>query len=337
MKKTLLVHAGTHKTASTFIQGRLRANKVPLKKCGVKLHGLGKKLGDEKILPAIIRTKDRDLLGSWLKLKSDRCPALLYSAEQCTQPLLRKASLEWLLDALEGFGFRLRLAFFLRDQPDYINSMYIQRVKKFYHSIDISSYVAQCMEQQADWFDYEHMFAPLVANSRVDVQFLPYGRQFGDPFERLLALPGWLPNASAEWLPPVAGGSNDQPGVKGVCLALKVSEELDRLGVRRGRLSHRARYIRRFLVPLNWPADRYFGLGAQQVESIRAFYESSNNRFAQRVWSAQSWQAVFSGQKDQALNVLDESTLSAAEISEIEKLVQAVVDDLRESSPDAFS
>ena len=152
MKKTLLVHAGTHKTASTYIQSRLQVNKGLLLRSGVRLLSTKRKIGSEKILPAIIRTRDTELLKSWLEAKSKRCQTLLYSAEQCTQPLLRRNHLHWFLDALEGMGFKLKVSFFLRDQPDYINSMYIQKVKKFYHSIGIDDYIEQCMYQQPDWF-----------------------------------------------------------------------------------------------------------------------------------------------------------------------------------------
>ena len=336
MKKTLLVHAGTHKTASTYIQSRLRENRSQLLEGGVKLLSIKRKVGDEKILPAIIRSRDDALLRSWLERRSGRHHSFLYSAEQCTQPLLREGCLEWLLTVLEGMGFELKLAFFLRDQPDYINSMYVQKVKKFYHSIDISAYADECMHQQPDWFDYDFMFSSLVSDPRVDVNFLPYGRQFGDPFERLMALPGWLPLPAGEWLPAASGRANDQPGIKGVCLALKVSAELNRQGVHLGRLSHRSRYIRRYLLPLGWPADRYFGLSEDQVERIRSFYEPSNDRFAEKVWSNPSWRSVFSGQKEQSLHVLDESTLSAAAAREIEDLVPVVVDDLRADNPEAF-
>ena len=336
MKSTLLVHAGTHKTASSYIQGRLLGNKVKLRAGDVKLLNIDKKVGSKKILPTIIQSRDHALLRSWLGGRSGRHRSFLYSAEQCTQPLLREGRLEWFLAALEEIGFDLKLAFFLRDQPDYINSRYVQGAKKFYHSLDVSTYVDECMHKRPHVFDYDFMFSSMVSNSSVDVSFLPYGRQFGDPFERLMALPGWLPQASGEWLPSANGRVNDQPGIKGVCLALKVSAELNRQGVNLGQLKNRSSYVRRYLMPLGWPADRYFGLREDQVESIRAFYESSNDRFAQKVWSNSSWRAVFRGQKEQSLNVLDESTLSAADAREIEDLVPVVVEKLRADSPEAF-
>ena len=156
------------------------------------------------------------------------------------------------------------------------------------------------------------MFSCMIDNPRVDVSFLPYGRQFGDPFERLVALPGWLPRSAGDWLPDVGGSSTDQPGVKGVCLALKVSAELNRLRVDLERLKYRSRYIRRHLTALGWSADRYFGLKKQQIEKIRNFYEKSNNQFVAKVWNDSSWRSVFVGQKDQPLSVLDESMLSVA-------------------------
>lgn len=336
MSKTLLIHAGTHKTASTYIQSRMQDNKDNLENNGVKLLDIKRKIGAEKILPAIVYSRDIEKLQSFLSQDSPQHQALLYSAEQCTQLLLHKKRLKWFMDALESTDFRLRIAIFVRDQPDYINSMYVQKAKKFLHSVDITSYVWYCLRQQRYWFNYNYMFSGMIDNPGLDVDFLPYGRQFGDPFERLMALPGWLQGFQGEWLPSVVCDLNDQPGIKGVHLALNVSRQLESLGVDLSTLRNRARYIRKYLSPLGWGSDRYFGLKNDQIELIRDFYQLSNKRFSKKVWPGFSWRSVFSDQKKQHYNVLDEESLSIAERDEITLLARKVIDDLKEANPDAF-
>jgi len=214
--------------------------------------------------------------------------------------------------------------------------MYVQKVKKFIHSIDMPTYISQCMHQQRYWFNYNYMFSAMIKSPRVDVDFLPYGRQFGDPFERLMALPGWLKDFQGEWLPSVNRELNDQPGVKGVYLALNVSRRLKSMGIDLSGFRNRARYIRRHLSPLGWGSDRYFGLRDEDVKRIKEFYKKSNDRFCQKVWQNKSWDSVFGGQKPQQYNVLEESSLSLAEREEISHLIQKVINDLKESNPDSF-
>ena len=335
LEKTLLLHSGTHKTASSYIQMRLLSNKKNFKNLGVKLLDIDAKVSGNKILPVIIRSQNLDQLKYFLKCRS-RYSTLVYSAEQCTRPLILENRLEWFVGALESLGFKLRLAFFLRDQPDYINSMYIHSLKKFRHSLDISDYMSQCLEEKRDWFDYNYMFSSLLRNSRLDAEFLPYGKQFGDPFERLMALPGWLPNYQGQWLSSTKNFANEQPGAKGVYLALKVSRRLIKLGVDTASLRQRAGYVKKYIAPLGWSRDRYFGLKQDQIQHIRQFYDSSNNQFASKVWSNKSWQSVFAGQKLQPHNVVDENKLSFDEKEEMNRLTLEVIEDLRRSSPGSF-
>jgi len=335
LEKTLLLHSGTHKTASSYIQGRLLSNKKNFKNLGVKLLDIDAKVSGNKILPVIIRSQNLDQLKYFLKCRS-RYSTLIYSAEQCTRPLILENRLEWFVGALESLGFKLRLAFFLRDQPDYINSMYIHSLKKFRHALDISDYISLCLEEKRDRFDYNYIFSSLLKSSRLDVEFLPYGKQFGDPFERLMALPGWLPGYQGQWLSSAKNFVNEQPGIKGVYLALKVSRQLIRLGVDTASLVKRSGYVEKYIAPLGWSRDRYFGLKQDQVQYIRQFYNSSNNQFSCKVWSDKSWRSVFAGQKLQSYNVVDENKLSFAEKEEMNRLALKIIEDLRHSSPGSF-
>jgi len=334
MAKTLLLHAGTHKTASSYIKGSLLSNKRILESLSVKLLDLGKVDG-EKILPRIISSRDKHLLDNFLNCDNHDFQNLIYSAEQCTQKLIEKKDLEWFLDALDDIGIKLRLAIFLRDQPDYINSTYIQGVKKFRHAMPISEYIEKCFSEWY-WFDYDRMFASVINESRLHFDFLPYGRQFGDPFERLMALPGWLPHYKGAWLPSSKKFTNEQPGVKGVYLALLVFRRLNALGANTNLLKKRAQYINKLIKPKEWGKERFFGLDELQVETIKKFYSFSNNQFSKKVWSNPSWKSVFIGEKTQKLSILHESDLTLDERNEIHLLAGKVIKCLKRASPESF-
>ena len=338
MKKTLVLHAGTHKTASTYIQGRLWTNRKDLDRIGVHVLTPGKKkTAQHNQFADLLKEHAFDRIGSLLEAVSIEHDQLLVSAEQFTQALVRKNCLDGLLALLEKYGYGLRVVVYLRDQPEYINSLYVQEVRKFYHSREIRPYVKRSFRRRSHWFDYLQMFGPIINNPLVETCFLPYGRQFGDPFDRLMDSQGWLAPDVSGWLPGDAGKDNDQPGVKGVWLALRVSQKMDMLGVNRKLLENQSKYIRRYSIPRGWGEDRFFGLRPRKVRLIRKFYRRNNNTFARQVWGCDSWRDVFGGFKRQPYNVLDESSLPSGEMNELNEIVDRVFEDIRLANPVAFS
>ena len=278
-----------------------------------------------------------DRIGSLLEAVSIEHDQLLVSAEQFTQALVRKNCLDGLLGLLEKYGYRLRVIVYLRDQPEYINSLYVQEVRKFYHSREMRPYVKRSCRRRSHWFDYLQMFAPMIVNPSVETCFLPYGRHFGDPFDRLMTSQGWFAPDVSGWLPGDTGKANDQPGVKGVWLALRVGQKMDMLGVNRKLLGNQSKYIRHYSIPRGWGDDRFFGLRKNRVRQIRQFFRKANDEFAQSVWGDLSWRDVFRDLKQDSYNVLDESLLPSGEMKELNELVDRVFEDIQLANPLAFS
>ena len=337
VSKTLVLHAGTHKTASTYIQNRLWLNRKLLRSLGVKLlRQRKKKTGQNKPFADSLRARNFDEIDALLSGVSPGYHSLIVSAEQLTQALIRKDCLEGLLEVLDCHGYALRLVVFLRDQPEYINSLYVQEVRRFYHAKTISRFFEDCRKRRSLWFDYGDMFSGVMRNPAVECSFLPYGFHFGDPFERLMATQGWSPRGASRWLPGDAGKSNDQPGVKGVWLAQKACSEMDRQLINRKKIKNRSKYIRRFSEPRGWGKHRFFGFDRAQVASIRSLYRQSNDEFAKAVWGVRDWNEAFAGLRSYPQNVLREDKLSAEELFELDELVSQVVEDVKRGSPDAI-
>ena len=337
VEKQFIIHAGTHKTASTYIQERLWKNRKILQRYDIfLLKPKRKKTGQFMEFAHFLKEQNFSAIESELGRVSDRNQHVVVSAEQFTQPLLHNACIDGLLKRLEKLGYRLRIVIFLRDQPDYINSLYVQEVRRFYHSLDLPSFIKRCRVHRSHWFDYEKMFSHLLTNASLDAKFLPYGSAFGDPFLNLMnSLDLNLPQ-EVDWISGTPGKSNDQPGIKGVWLALQVCRRMQGIGVNLKLLENQSKYIRKYSIPRGWSDNRFFGMRPKKVQKIREFYKNGNDRFARRAWGANSWSDVYQNLRPQAFSVLDESLMTEGDLKEMESLAEQVFWDIKVANPLAF-
>lgn len=130
--KTLHFHIGSHKTATTALQNALAANADLLAARGLLYPKSGRYFSGHHPLalqlrdPAL-RDQPLDALGDW--------PALLaeIEASAAQQVLLSSENFEWVQDLsrLQGLShrFRLRVIFYMRSPPSYLESFYNQLVK----------------------------------------------------------------------------------------------------------------------------------------------------------------------------------------------------------------
>tara|TARA_E500000178_G_scaffold349705_1_gene407139 strand:+ start:254 stop:1294 length:1041 start_codon:yes stop_codon:yes gene_type:complete len=337
MEKQFIIHAGTHKTASTYIQERLWVNRKILYGHGLRLLKPRRtKTGQFTELAGFLKEQDYPAIEDELGRLSSDDQHVVVSAEQFTQPLLNSACVDGLQELLEGFGYRLKIVIFLRDQPDYINSLYVQEVRRFYHSRDLPSFTKRCRMRRAHWFDYDKMFSYLLDHESIQVNFLPYGSGFGDPFLNLINCFELNLPEGVDWVAGNSGKSNDQPGVKGVWLALKVCKRMQEIGVNLKLLQNQSKYIRKYSIPRGWSDDRFFGMRPKKVRKIREFYKDGNDRFARRVWGKDSWSDVYQDLRPQVFNVLDESVITDDEMNEMEYIAEQVFLDIKTNNPLAF-
>ncbi len=276
----LVIHAGTHKTASSYIQSRMAANRKLLRKLGLVVPypaGLSRK---HKPLAAAL-AKGR--WQPWRRLLASPVGPLLLSGEQFTQPLAQPACLDALVQVLAERGYRLKVVVFLRDQPDYINARYVHSTRRLYHHQDFEAYVRAQLAERRHIYDYHHLFGHLVARPDVTSVFLPYGSRFGDPFARMMAALGWVEPAQG-WASADPQKGNVQPGCRGVWLAQALGERLAALGIDGRRLTNTGGVVRRIAARQGWQDERYCGFDPASAEEVATHYGASNDAFAQRVW-----------------------------------------------------
>lgn len=281
--RELVLHAGTHKTASSYIQSRMAANIHSLAAAGMGLHYPSQPARKHKPLAAALAKGRWQQWRRFLRGLPPHQPRVLLSAEQFTQPLAKLSRLQPLIELLEAEGFLLHVLCFLRDQPDYINARYVHSTRRLYHCVPFEAYVQAQLAQRRHIYDYNHLFRHLLREPRIRTTFLPYGSGFGDPFERMLAALE-VPLPAEGWHAADPSKGNVQPGCRGVWLAQAVGARLQALGVPGHSLGNTGAVVRRIAEWQGWQDDRYCGFDAEGAVAVVNHYVVSNDAFAQQVW-----------------------------------------------------
>ena len=297
--RTLVLHVGIHKTASTYIQHRLKRNQPFLRQQGLLYP---KRRRDHLQLVKALVANDPRPWRKLLRRAAHRNATPLVSAELLSVLLHRPAAqgshltlLGRLCIWLDAAGVRLHLVAFIRDQPSYLNSRYTQLIKRLYFALSFRRYVLQTLRCGGDSeCDYERLFVEALDDPRVVTSFLPFRSGEADPCERLLASIGVADCAA---LTPLTRPSNVQPGWRAVWLAQRLARLLRHRYPEAWSNAACKAHIRDALERCShhqgWQVEPFQGLTAALQSQIEEHYGPANERFAQRVWGC-SWRSLFS-------------------------------------------
>lgn len=291
------MHVGIHKTASTYIQHRLKRNQRFLRQQGLLYPGR------RRDHMRLVKALSQGNLQPWGKLLDraalkGRTP--LVSAEILSLLLARPSAdgdctvLAQLLGFLKERGVGLHLVAFVRDQPAYLNSRYTQLLKRFYFALPFERYLSQTMRAGGESeCDYERLFGEALDRSEVRCSLLPFRGGEADPCERLLQAIGV---ASCADLDPLNERANAQPGWQAVWIAQRIARGLQSHHLEAWRDAACKLRIRRGLELMaeiqGWPAEPFQGLSEPLLDRLEHRYGASNDRFASRVWGY-SWRELF--------------------------------------------
>ena len=328
-QRTLFLHIGMHKTASTYIQRRLRKNRGLLRKNGVLLPARRQK--DNKLLKAIAQERWKPW-GRWIKRADVRNCNLLVSHEALSCSLYQVCSDgetlrgQWLANHLHRCGWKLKVVGFIRDQESYLNSRYTQLVKRLSIRSDFTTYVARVMQGNTiSECDLITLFGWLIELPSVERVMIPFGAnkdqnghecQRPDPFQQLadeLA----LPEAVIRQCKPVSS-INQQPGRLGVALALEISTFLAQHHPKALVAPHKKRLrggIERMAHKNGWPAEPFNGLNSSIKQMIRRRYQSSNTEFCRCFWPEMTWDELF---KSRLQNIREPNSVAWTEANDAE-------------------
>lgn len=294
--RLFVIHAGTHKTATSYIQNRIKLNKNQLGAAEVYIEYPKSDARKHKPLAEALKAKEWNIWRHYLNSIPSSTSCVFVSAEQFTQPLAGPEVFTRLVRLLGKHGFQLRIVVFLRDQPDYINARFVHSTRRLYHYLGFEEYVEQQLREQRHIFDYNHLFANLLACSDLETCFLPFRSGLGDPFERLMQSQGWT--TSTPWEPADPSQGNIQPGIRGVWLAQEVARRLDQNEVHPSVFKNKSAAIRNIAEREGWTTERYYGFTFELQAHVAEHYANANDQFSQQVWG-KPWRDVFPLQQPQ--------------------------------------
>jgi len=295
--RSLVLHVGIHKTASTYIQHRLKSNQSFLRQQRL----LYPKRRCEHL--ELVKALRQGNLQPWEQLlhqaQSQGCRPLI-SAEILSLVLTEPSGngggslLADLLQLLNRLEVGLELVAFVRDQPTYLNSRYTQLLKRFYLAMSFGRYVRQTLRRPGESScDYLDLFAEALHRPEVSCHFLPFRSGEGDPCERLLQAVGV---ADLSGLQPLHQLANVQPGWQAVWVAHRIALHLSEQYPEAWNSSACKASIRAELERLagehGWTAEPFQGLNESLLNRIELRYGASNDQFAQQAWGC-NWRDLF--------------------------------------------
>ena len=302
----LIVHAGTHKTASTYIQERLHRNRDLLSSHGVSLQD-----------PLECKPKPKKLAAELCKRRSKRWKAFfkqqpegphrLLSAEHFAVPLTDPNCIRQLEAMADAAGYELHIVIFIRSQLDYINSRYIYSLRRFYHHQTFEQFVDDALKgklqnekpkrgkikRRQDVFDFWNYFQPLLkAKAKgLKVSFLPFRQGGVDPFEQFILTINL--STALPWKPCPQKHYNRSPGTRGVWLARVLSQLLRENNISPKTIGNSSQLILKEERQRRWNDPSFWGYSRKLTKKVMRHFETNNARFAQAAWNC-SWGDAFS-------------------------------------------
>jgi hypothetical protein len=297
--RQLYLHVGYPKTGTSAIQAFLGANADVLEQLGLLVPKTGRAT-TTGAHPVLIRTlagmpvspklavHEADIIG---ELAQSKHHSVLISSEMLADLLRREGQAKPLLTKLRSTGLNIVALLYVRNQPQWINSSYAQRVRSFVHWKDFASHVDSAVNHSA--YD-PFKFYRLTTNYHLEVKARPFSidvRRGGVAHDFLDSI-GCTERGSFIF----PGQVNQSVGPFTVEVARRLQEWLRGRAV--GGLTFAQASACRNALIRTVRAHRiteppYCGLDNQTAAKIAAAFRYNNDRFARAIWRT-SWRSIFS-------------------------------------------
>ena len=326
LRPELIIHAGTHKTASTYIQERLHRNSALLLELGFDIQDpQNQKPKPKKLVADLCKRR----WNRWQRMfeSRDRNRNLLLSAEQFAVPLTSRECISNLQSLARKNGYSLHIVIFIRSQLDYINSRYTYSLRRFYHNLSFEEFVHEALhgrlsnerpqrgsvERRQDVFDFWSYFQALLEAKQdgLKVTFLPFRQGGIDPFEQFISALGLSTKIS--WKSCESRHFNRSPGTRGVWMARLLSKRLQDKSIPVKSIRDSSQIILKEERRRCWNDPAFWGFSKHLRQRVTLHYSRHNNQFAKAAWGT-SWQSAFPDDSD--LKQRKRSVYSPASIGE---------------------
>lgn len=290
-ERRLILHVGTHKTASTYIQRHaLDAAEFLEQQLGVYVPftGSGDRQWPHQNLAWELFGDDRFYLpgGTWTELEAElsacRSPDVLILSEDLEFIVCHADPLQSLVDFADRCGRELVVVAAVRDQVERLNGDYTECIRMFRDVGALADY--EKTQDAHGCLDYYKHFLPTHENPAVTLCVTTFGQLVGgDPLTELLRTVGVadLP-ATIPFRPPAA--VNASMSALTVAAARTVADAVANEmvpGINRSSLMSAVEEVSYLL---GWDQNpKFWGWAEAHAEKVRRQYEASNQRFAREM------------------------------------------------------
>ena len=294
-KRICYIHVGPHKTGTTSIQWFLRENRAELLKHGYlvpesgNIHGGHHPLVRQLCGKNVPHNHSRAAAKFTEALARTVCEAVVISSEALEGLLRRQECASAFFKHLRELNLEPRIVVFPRNQPQLINSRYVEVVRGFRRSEPFESFVSA--EIHLATFSYSDFVT--LAN-QFDAKLV--ARPFTGRMKPGGLVADFLQAIKADVFP--FGGTEIRRNQTAGPFTVSVARDVSRLIANSGRrlTEAQARRCKRRLtrhLQENGLADTgYCGLSAGLAQQIEKHWQQDNDFFAQHVWQ-KPWKHVF--------------------------------------------
>ncbi|MFC3694691.1 hypothetical protein [Chenggangzhangella methanolivorans] len=331
-RPTAYLHIGPHKTGSTSIQHFCRTNYERLVELGLYFplligeHGRpARNHQDLGTRPEIRRNGDlKPGAMLWSEIDDIACKAgmdVLLSSEMFCNSFTVREMFPRILTFFEKRGYRVVVIAYVRDQPAWLNSKYVQSQKRMSRLISFEAFCAEAAESGGA--DPERYLRRFVDEPRCELQVVSFEQAAKAGLERdFIRRCGISDDATLEDVQL----RNPNAGAKSVYAAQEI---MRRAGPKLMSLNGFGPVYADFkqrCQRLGYDRTPYVALDQTAYERIRSQYAPTNERFA-RARFGRSWAELYPP-RTYARSMFEPAKASKPELDELEDLIMTAVDRL---------
>lgn len=290
--KICYLHIGTHKTGSTTIQKFIMDSLGKLEDCGISVPSLGgaKIDQDHKLIALALQRlpqhggDDEVLRKLGVQLRHEKRDIII-SAETLAEKIVKAEVFARVKDYFEEHGYRMHVIVYLRDQASYINSRYVQDVKRFIYGGSFKERVKDILSRSRSSYDYWEYYQPMI--TAPDIKFDP--RSFSKATETGLLEDFFsiIPVlADASWVKSynTFKSLNPNAGAKSVFAARLIFNSVESIDSKRLKDRLRSKFKQTYLNK-KWFEEPFIGLDDKMASAITSRYAKGNDMLAMKYWN----------------------------------------------------
>lgn len=326
---TVYIHVGPHKTGSSSIKHFCRANRDRLARLGLfyplLMNEQGRPARNHEELARVREIRPdgglRPQARLWLEIEEVAARGgadILLSSEMFCNALGDQEMLARILTYFETRGYRVVVLAYVRDQPGWLNSWYVQSQKRLSGLATFDQFCANAEEtgRVDPWF-YLKKF---IDEPRCELEVISFERAIGAGLEldfiRRCGIPA---DAGLQDIPP----RNPNAGTKSVYAAQEIMRAAGPQLKKLKGFGPVYNQFKRRCVELRFDETPYVALDQQRYERIRARYAATNESFAQAFFGL-SWTDLCPP-RSFSVSTFDPARAQRRELGEIKDLVADII------------